>query len=153
MKAIIGGLMLLGLIAGCAKDGKPSASSQPAPLPQAPISNNDACASRLHDISGLFLMYLLEHRDLPATIEELRPYAERLGVEGFTCPISGEAYIYIPDGIFLAEQNMRVILYDPRPTHSNMRWAIAIGAPTPDQPPRTKVVALPEAFFLLRPAK
>lgn len=150
MRSLLIGLLLVVLIAGCATDGKPS-SKHVDPI-SAPIINNDACASRLHDISGLFLMYLLENQDLPATIKQLEPYSRRMGVGEFVCPVSDEAYIYTPDGIFLAEQNARVILYDPRPTHSQMRWAIAIGAPTPDQPPRTKVVALPESFFLLRPA-
>jgi hypothetical protein len=144
---------LLLFLFGCqTKPSSAEADAAPAqkPLEQAPISNTDACAGRLHDISGVFLMYLLEHNNLPETLEALQPYARRMGVEAFACPVSGRPYVYTREGILLPEQNARVILYDPQPSHAGFRWTIEIGAPSPDQPPRTKVTAKPESFFMLR---
>lgn len=143
---------LAAALVGCQSNRK---STQPMPTDsgQAPISNTDPCAGRLHDLSGVFLMYLLRNNDLPESLEQLKPYAHQMGVTDFTCPASGEPFVYQRDGILFPEQNSRIILYDPKPSHSGFRWAITLGAPTPDQPPRTKVIALPESFFLLRPAK
>lgn len=151
--AVIG--LICGL-SGCRSASNPlvrteSAEHTPA-ADQAPISNTDPCAGKMHDISGAFLMYLLRYNDLPETLSQLMPYAQPMGVTDFTCPVSGLPYVYQRDGILFPEQNARVILYDPKPSHSNYRWAIILGAPTPDQPPRTKVIALPERFFLLRPS-
>lgn len=147
-------LMLTLLVAavGCQSAKKPTPPT-PSDTAQASISNTDPCAGRLHDLSGVFLMYLLRNNDLPETLDQLAPYAQQMGVTDLTCPASGEAYVYQRDGILFPEQNARIILYDAKPSHSGFRWAITLGAPTPDQPPRTKVVALPERFFLLRPAE
>lgn len=144
-------LIVVVVLAGCQTTTRQSTPKTSSDVPQAPISNTDPCATRLHDISGTFLLYLLDHNDLPQTLHALTPYAQRLGVTDLTCPVSGKPYIYSPDGILLPEQNSRIILYDAEPSHSGYRWVIAIGAPTPEQPPRTKVIALPESFFLLRP--
>lgn len=149
-------LSLIYALAGCKSvSTHPSTSNgsglQTTSINQAPISNTDPCAGKMHDISGAFLMYLLRYNDLPETLDQLAPYAQQMGVTDFSCPVSGAPYVYQRDGILFPEQNARVILYDPKPSHSNHRWAIILGSPTPEQPPRTKVIALPESFFLLRP--
>lgn len=147
--------LIVGLV-GCKVTSTPSIPSDPVQpklaADQSPISNTDPCAGKMHDISGAFLLYLLRYNDLPETLDQLTPYAQQMGVTDFTCPVSGLPYVYQRDGILFPEQNARVIFYDPKPSHSNYRWAIILGAPTPDQPPRTKIIALPERFFLLRPA-
>jgi hypothetical protein len=143
---------LLAVLAGC-QSNKPQASPAPTPAGPATISNTDPCFARLHDLSGAFLNYLLWKNDLPESLDQLVPYAKQLGVEpDFTCPASGEPYIYQRDGILFPEQNARIILYDAKPSHAGQRLAIILGEPKPGQPPQTEVIALPESFFLLRPS-
>ncbi len=149
MMRLIAICMMIVAVCGCAKTKGPT-QSPPSHIEQAPISNTDPCATNLHDISGLFLMYLLEHKDLPQDLSGIAPYAKQMGVSDLNCPVSHEPYIYTRDGILLPDQNARIILYDAKPSHSGYRWVIAIGSPSPDQPPRTKVIALPESFFMLR---
>ena len=115
-----------------------------------PLNNSDPCAMRLHDISGAFLLYMQKHNDLPLSLDEIAPYARILGVKSMNCPDTGVPYIYTRDGILLPEQNARIILYDPQPSPAGYRWAISLGAKTPDSPPQTKVVAFPESFFQWR---
>lgn len=116
-----------------------------------PISATDACASRMHDIEGALLLYYLDHKKLPANLDELQAMPDLDEPLAFTCPVSKLPYIYNPGGIMLPEKNGRIILYDAAPSHSGMRWAIRIDDPSKDQPLVARVVALPESFFLLRP--
>ena len=106
---------------------------------------------RLHDISGAFLLYYLAHQHLPATLDELAASPALAGMPELVCPVSRRPYLYTANGILMPERNLRIILADPAPSHSRMRWAISIVEPTPNEPLQTKVIALPESFFLLRP--
>ena len=141
------GLLVLALLIGCAGSKTqlaPRASTRPL---QAPISNTDPCATRLHDLCGPLLLYYATHHKLPARAEEL------LAVPGFdiakelVCPVSQKQYIYNSAGIPTPGRGGRIILFDPTPAHSGQRWAIAIQEITGDQPLVAKVIALPESFF------
>ena len=141
-------------LAGCAAtaDKKaPTLDNALGKVADEPISATDACASRMHDIAGAILLYYLDHRKLPANLDELQSMPGLDEPLAFTCPVSKLPYIYNPDGIMLPEKNARVILYDAAPSHSGYRWAIRIDEPQQDQPLVARVVALPESFFLLRP--
>lgn len=129
---------------GSAKSGGASKLPDGAALA---ISNTDPCAMRLHDLSGLLLMYQMEHGQLPAALSDLAgfPGFDQLG--GLVCPVSGKPYVYNPNGIMLPEQNKHVIVYDPEPSHAGMRLAITIDDPRDDQPMLTRVLVLPETFF------
>ncbi|HEV7299353.1 MAG TPA: hypothetical protein VGN72_08315 [Tepidisphaeraceae bacterium] len=116
-----------------------------------PISNTDPCAMRLHDISGGILLYYVTHHTLPETLADLKSSPGMDSLPDTVCPVSGRPFLYTPNGIFIPERNLRIILADPAPSHSRMRWAISIVEPTPNEPLQTKVIALPESFFLLRP--
>lgn len=116
----------------------------------APLGNRDPCASRLHDYCGSFLMYVAVKGRLPDTLDQLNRLPGMEPLE-FVCPVSGKDYVYNPNGIMLPEQNARIILYDPAPSHMNYRWAVIAVDKGDQQPMVTKVIALPESFFLLRP--
>jgi hypothetical protein len=135
-------LVLLMGMCGCVNSGSHSASTQ---TPSAPIQTTDACASRLHDICGLLLMYSLNHPDLPASLDELRSEPGFDEVKEFVCPVSHKPYVYNPGG--LPYENGFLVMYDATPAHSGMRWAILITRPTGTQPLETKVIAVKESFF------
>jgi hypothetical protein len=146
-------LLLSTVVAGgCAQDkSKPPQEHNPAlnsNLPTAEISNNDECASRLHDIiEPLFLYYTAYHR-LPNRLEELR---QMRGFENLqlSCPVSKLPYVYNPVGIITIDNQPRMICYDAAPSHSKMRWAISIIEPRGEGPLVAKVVAVPESAFTL----
>ncbi len=146
-------LLAAALVGGCATssssedaDGGSSAATR-----SVEISNTDACAMRLHDICGGLLLFYDRYGRLPDAIEELRDIP---GVEGgisLRCPVSDQPYVYVHAGIFLPERNSRLVLYDPAPSHSRMRWAVTVEESSIGGPLVTKMIALPESFFLLHP--
>lgn len=124
--------------------GKPAVQGDTA---RAAIANTDPCALRLHDISGLLLLYYMEHWQLPETLDQLSQLPGFDQVGQLNCPASGKPYAYSADGILLPEKQQRVVVYDSVPSHSGMRLCITIEEPQPDQPLVTRVVVLPESFF------
>jgi hypothetical protein len=106
---------------------------------------------RLHDLSGALLGHYARFYEFPADLAELQSDTALLEAPPAVCPVSEKPYVYNPDGIFLPERNSRVLVYDPAPSHSQMRWAITVEEPADGGLPITKVIALPESFFLLRP--
>lgn len=128
----------------------PAPVRPPAPAQKVPNSNTDPCAMRLHDICGPLLLYYATHQRLPERIEELAEVPGFEEVRDFTCPASGRPYIYNPIGIVNSGATSQIILYDPSPVHSGMRWAISIVEPKEENAPLiSKVVALPESNFSL----
>lgn len=145
--------MALVLLAGCQTENQTSSTriNRADQAPVAPISNTDACATRLHDVCGALLLFYATNDRLPVDLSELQRAPGSEDIPSFTCPVSGKPYVYNPGGIRMPEKASWVILYDPAPSHSNLRWAVSILEPVSGQPLVTKVVALPETFFLLRP--
>lgn len=146
------------LLAGCAGDPQPAGDTAgrevraPADVPSAPITNTDPCAMRLHDASGGLLLYVRLYGRLPTTLEDLSELPEGiLELPPMACPVSEQPYVYRPRGIHLAERDEHVVLHDPAPSHSGMRWAVTFTEPADGGAPVTKVIALPESFFLLHP--
>jgi hypothetical protein len=113
-----------------------------------PIGPTDACAMRLHDLSGALLLYYIAHEDLPAALTDLPPPPGQAEL-ALTCPVSNRPYVYVPRGIFMPQRNTRVVLHDLLPSHAGMRWAVTIEEPQPGAPLVTEVILLPESFFLL----
>ena len=143
-------LLLLALAAaGCAPKS-PSPSRAEAPRAQAPISNTDPCAMRLHDLCAPLLLYYSMNDSLPGRLDDLRQVPGFENQVVLTCPVSNRPYVYNPVGVYNPNQPERVILYDPTPAHSGFRWAISIIEPQqPNAPLITKVIALPESQFHL----
>jgi hypothetical protein len=142
--------LLLGasLAAGCQSTTRSNHAKGP-PADTAPITNTDPCATRLHDICGAILFYYATRHHLPARLEELTALPGFEDIHEFRCPVSGQPYLYNPIGIVSPDQPTHIILYDPAPSHSGMRWAVSFVEPQGAAPPFTKVIALPESYFSL----
>lgn len=138
-------VVALAVTVGCASN-----ASNPRKPAVAPISNTDPCATKLHDVSGAFLLYYRANNRLPNSLAELENLPGDEAIGNAACPASGKPYVYTATGIYMVERGQRVILYDATPAHSGYRWAITVLEPVPDEPLQTRVVALPESFFLLR---
>jgi hypothetical protein len=152
------------LTTGCAsstasnpKPSEPNAKSQipdPAPdragHPTAPINPVDACSDRLQDLAGSLLFYYAVNKRLPGTLTDLKDVdGNVIPPEQLTCPVSHKPYVYDPRGIPAGPAKPGVIvLADPEPTHSGLRWAITVEKPrNPTQPLITHLVAVPETTF------
>jgi hypothetical protein len=146
----VGVLAVTLLAAGCQGPGQtapPSRTAASQPADVAPITNTDACASRLHDLCGPLLLYYAIHKQVPDRIEELGQVPGFEEVRDFTCPVSGRPYVYNPAGPAGLEAGSRVIIYDALPSHSGMRWGVSVAAPGGGAPLIAKVIALPESRF------
>jgi len=141
------GLILL-VVAGCSNSKGKSPTSSSSNGATAPITNTDACAMRLHDISGALLMYYQKHHRLPDRLDELRTLTDFPDLPEFTCPVSRQPYIYVPTGISSPDPAARIVLYDATPAHDHHRWAVSIIEPDSINAPLvTKVIALPASGF------
>jgi hypothetical protein len=156
-------LALTGLLAGgCAPSsggqqaGDTGAKSQipdPAPdragHPTAPINPTDACSDRLQDLAGSLLFYYAVNKRLPQTLTDLKDVdGNVIPPEQLTCPVSHKPYIYDPRGIPAGDKPGVIVLADPEPSHSGLRWAITVEKPRgPGQPLITHLVAVPEITF------
>lgn len=96
------------------------------------------------------LLYYFFSGDLPLTLDELVAVDPEGQLPEGICPVSGLAYIYRPEGLLLAERGEQVILHDPAASHSGIRWAVTLGEEDEFANRVTKVIALPERFFLLQ---
>jgi hypothetical protein len=154
----------LSILSGCAQSGgnasprnRPAADAGPSPAAAAslsqtsPLSNTDPCAMRQHDICGAMLMYYFTNGRLPERLDELATMPGAEEPLQFVCPVTRTPYLYTTDGITIPERQTRIILYDPSPAHAGLRWAISIEEPQTGEPLVTKVLALPESFFIVRP--
>src|SRR4051794_5700276 len=86
---------------------------------------SDPCSVRMHEISGAMLTYLAMNGRMPAKLEELRAVTG-LG-EGpleFSCPVTGEPYVYVPGGLRGGEDGRVIVLHDRSPDSTGMRWVV-----------------------------
>jgi len=132
------------------KRGQPVSPDPGSGTAVAPITNNDPCANRLHEICGTMLAYYQQNRRLPDNLDELRQVPGfDLSNDEFTCPVSRLPYIFDPKGIPApASVGGRIILADATPAHSHLRWAVSIVEPGPSGGALVaKVIAVPESYF------
>jgi hypothetical protein len=149
-------IMIVGaLCAGCGGTAAkaPKASKPPGPAVEeealSPITNSDACATRMHDLCGSLLLYYATRHALPEHVEELR---EVPGFPGeLACPVSQQPYVYDRGGMPVGNRGARVVLWDASAVHDGMRWGIAIGEGAGNQPVEARVIALPESMFENKP--
>ena len=124
---------------------QPTAASAGARRP--PSTVEDACAARLHDISGLLLEYYALNRQLPERLEELASLAEAESEFAPACPVSGMPYVYVPGGLGAEGTGQRLIIYEQTPAHHGMRWVVVAAPAEGGQPPSTRVIPFTEARF------
>ncbi len=111
-----------------------------------PSVRKDPCAERLHNICGHLLLYYSTHRKLPPTLEGLHP-TTGLPLPPLVCPVSEKPYVYDPDGVPIPNFPGRLVVYDPEPTHSGMRWGILVGASAGAPNITARVILVPEKDF------
>jgi hypothetical protein len=173
----LAGLLMLALV-GCASSSSSSPNTQKGPPKPGPVKTtvkgaaqvsdpsagtrardsvaagglndiDDPCAERLHALAGPLLFYYALHHKTPERVEELADVAGPDPEVQFTCPASGKAYIYNPKGLPRGGGKPGLlVLYDPEPSHSGMRWALAVEQQkNAQQPLITHVIAEPETTF------
>jgi hypothetical protein len=98
-------------------------------------------------------LYYAHNNDLPPTLADLVGAPGVDSPESLVCPVSRTPYFYSPGGILLPERNLYLVVYDPQPSHEGHRWTITVEEPRPGVPLVSKVIALPESFFALRPPR
>ena len=106
---------------------------------------------RLHDLSGGLLLFQFLNGRLPTSLDELSAFEQGPALPPAVCPVSQEPYVYRRDRVYLQDRETYVVLHDALPSHAGMRWAVSYEAPLAGEAPVTKVLPLPESFFLLNP--
>ena len=136
------------------RPGRAARADRPAPKPAAdgggtePISATDACATQMHELLGALLLYSSQNRKLPESLEDLQAGGAGAGPVALECPVSGGAYVYVPEGMPRGGgQPGFIVIHDPAPSHSGYRWAIVFEETGGDRALAPKVVAVPEARF------
>ena len=120
-------------------------TEKPQPIEQA--LKSDPCAARLHAISGAMLEYYALHNRLPKALQDLQSLADLDQPLQFTCTESGQPYVYIPTGLQSQDDTRRIILHDPVPDRSGLRWVIMMQKPRGRQPAAMWVVSLTDPLF------
>jgi hypothetical protein len=112
-----------------------------------PNELTDPCATRLHDLSGLLLLYYATNKRLPETLDELSSLTD-FDMEFRTdCPVSGRPYVYAPAATPPPGSDQFLVLYDSVPAHRGLRWGVFILPPRDQQLPATKVILMTETVF------
>jgi hypothetical protein len=154
-RIMIGGLLLAS--AGCqSHSAKPVVAQPLAPPPPNPVGEghetgvaavNDPSARRMQDLCGALLYYYASNHQFPLKLEELRPYAD-IGVTlGFTSPVSGEPYVYVPKGMRGNGIRDTLVLYDPHANAKGDRWGIVVVPPESGKPVLMYAIPLSEALL------
>jgi hypothetical protein len=128
-------LAALALAGGCEPPAPPAT--------RRPSVEIDPCAERLHDVCGQMLLYYSSHRALPKTLRELKAAGGQPSAP-LQCPVSRKLYRYNPQGLDVADQPGKLVLYDPEPCHCGMRWGIFVIAPASGTLLTTRVILLPD---------
>ncbi len=123
-------LIAVACLTGVMAAGCPPAAEPVAVQVHRPSVKKDLCAERLHDVCGALLMYYATRRQLPPTLAALQSAADE-PLPPLVCPASGKPYVYTPAGVSVPNRVGRVVMYDPEPSHSGMRWAV-LAAPSAD---------------------
>jgi hypothetical protein len=109
---------------------------------------SDPCSVRLHEISGAMLTYLAVQGRLPRTLDELQSVqGPGDGVLNFTCPTTGEPYVYVPQGLRSPGDTRQIVVHDRSPDATGLRWVVLMQPPKARQTPATWVMRLPESEF------
>jgi hypothetical protein len=151
------------LVAGCAAKSPGSQTKAPGaarhrkatagaaarpPAPDPSQAAADSCEERLHNVSGLLLLYYALNHRLPETLEELAPLAEADTELRLTCPTTGQPFVYVPGGMFAPNTDQRLIIYEQSAAHRGLRWVVVVAPPPqPGQPPSTRVIPFSEERF------
>lgn len=111
------------------------------------IVSADPAATRLQDIGGYLLLYYRDHKQLPATLDDLAnmPGGDSLNL---TAPRSGREFGYQPTGMWSEEHPDKcIVAFDPD-LRGSARWCLFMTPPTSTGGPLSvDVIAIPNSFF------
>ena len=144
------GMVLWTLAIGCQSSTTTSKTDTPALARNATLDqavDTDACAIRLGDITAALTMYYGLNKQLPDSLEELKPLANPNGELLLTCPVSGQPYVYSPAGLLAIGTSKRIIVWDATPAHDGSRWCILMPPTQPGAAVSLELVALRESAF------
>jgi hypothetical protein len=155
-------ISLLPGLTGCKSDSPPAAApanQTMSPLRQALASSggatptpedilpSDPSSVRLQDIGGYILLYYQQNKQMPATLDDLRPYVTDADFK-VTSPMSGEPYVYRPTGLWAPNQEEKcIIAFDPTPSARGLRLCLFMSMPKASSALSVEVVGLPEQDF------
>lgn len=106
------------------------------------------CDARLHEVSGLLLMYYALHKGLPPKLEDLAPLADPGQEASFTCPYASKPYVYVRQSLSLPTRQRQLVVYAPVAGRNGLRRAIVMSGPGgPQQAPSADVVQLTDERF------
>lgn len=108
---------------------------------------DDPCAMRLHDIAGAIAEYYALYKTLPQRLADVATMADLDGPLNFTCPLSGQPYVYVPQGLRAPGRTKLIIVHDAAPSHDGKRWCIVMTPLRPGAAVSLDVVPLPEPIF------
>jgi len=91
-----------------------------------PASGIDPCRNRLHELSAQLLEYYALHRELPPTADHLAGGPGSAEVPPPVCPVTGQPYVYLPEGLESPSREGRLVLFEAKPGHGDIRWGIAV---------------------------
>jgi hypothetical protein len=109
--------------------------------------DSDPCAIRLGQIVECIMQYYLLNKQMPLTLDDLKPLADPGSTLQLVCTASGLPYQYYPSGLMSAGRSKRIIVYDPTPAHHGSRWCIMMPYTAPGAPMSLFVTLVPEADF------
>jgi hypothetical protein len=108
---------------------------------------SDPCAIRLGHLIECMMQYYMLNKQMPQSLDELKPFAEVGSPLQLVCTATGQPYQYYPSGLMSAGRSKRIIVYDPTPAHHGSRWCIMMPYTAPGAAMSLEVVAVPEADF------
>lgn len=122
----------------------PGGRGSGGPTPPLRFDATDPCDANLHELSGLLLEHWLNYRRLPVSLDELRPLADPLQANAFTCPFAKKPYAYLPQASRMVGSVPRLVAHAPAAGPDGLRRAILMRVPQGSQSPATWVVKLTE---------
>jgi hypothetical protein len=116
------------------------------PLSPESIFPTDPTATRLQDIGGYILLYYRDHKQLPASLDDLRSLPGGDDLQ-FTSASTGEFFAYQPAGMWSPNHTDKCILiYDPNLINGK-RWCLFMTAPNNGAALSVNVTAIPDSMF------
>jgi len=118
----------------------------PVPAVRKPSAALDPCAERLHDVCDHLFLYYALHKALPPALADLEGLGPR-PLPPLACPVSGDPYVYNPDGLRVPGRPGRLVIHDAAPSHNGMRWGVFADTGDGSGPVTARVILLAETAF------
>lgn len=113
------------------------------------------CQGALDEICTALLIHYKVYNRMPDQLEDLRKFKEFGNIGDLRCPVSKRPYVYYPQGLRVADEELLrerkepvriatyVIVADPTPAHGGVRYAIFIQRPEGAEDIQARIGILP----------